>query len=105
MSDEHKLIETPEAVKNIFESEEKMKQFREEMAKRYNDYRKTINFMAADAPIQTLCLPKPIENILIREGCLRIYDVIDLDLTKIEGLGPVRIRNLTSSLDQFFSML
>ena len=105
MSDVNNLIENPEAVKNNFEHNEKMRKLREEITKKLTDYRTTLNYMAADAPIGALCLPPVIENALFCHGCLRIYDLFDLDFTKIKGLGIRRIGDLTASLDKFFSML
>jgi hypothetical protein len=90
--------------KNI-EQEELLKKVREEVLKRLGEYRKSISYLACDAPISVLCLPKTIENILIDQGWLRIYDLFDRDFTEIEGLTDVRLRNLTARLDQFFSML
>ncbi len=68
------------------------------------NYKKTMSYMAADAPVEVLCLPKPIETILINNGLLRIYDLINMDLTKIKGIGETRLRDLTSSLDKFLSV-
>ncbi|CAB4133748.1 hypothetical protein UFOVP264_2 [uncultured Caudovirales phage] len=82
-----------------------LKKIQEELVQKFKDYRTTLNYMAADAPIETLCLPKPIETALLINGFLRIYDVFDVDFAKIKGLGVVRIRQLAASLDQFFSML
>ena len=82
-----------------------MKELREQLLRKFGDYQKTMKYMTADAPIQILCLPKAIEGVLLSSGCLRVYDLLDLDLAKIEGLGVSRIRDLTARLDQFFSML
>lgn len=92
-------------VEKHFESELDMKKLREELLKCYSDYQKTISYMVADAPIEALCLPKATENILLSNGLLRVYDLFNMDFTKIKGLGSVRIRDLTSRLEQFFSML
>lgn len=105
MSDVNKLIENPETVKINFEYDEKMRKIKEEIAKKFTDYRTTLNYMAADAPISTLCLAPAIENALLAHGCLRIYDLFDCDFTKIKGLGISRIRDLTTSLNKFFAML
>ena len=105
MSDENKLIETIDSVKNNFEYEEKMRILREQVSKKFNEYRTTLNYMAADAPIGTLCLPLVIENALLAHGCLRIYDLFNLNFTEVKGLGVRRVEELTSSLDKFFSML
>lgn len=81
-----------------------MKKIREEVAKRLINYRKTIDIMAADAPIQVLCLPETIESILLDNGFLRVYDIINVDFTEIKGLGVARIRKLTACLNEFLSM-
>jgi hypothetical protein len=83
----------------------KMKKIKEDVLKSFSEYRNTITFMAADAPIAILCLPAVIENALLNHGCLRVYDLLNLDFTKVKGLGIARIRHLTTSLDEFFSML
>ena len=89
---------------NCFEKDMKMVKLREELLESFNGYKKMMMFLSADAPIEILCLPIAIENILLSQGCLRIYDMIDMDFAKIKGLGPTRLRHLTSRLDQFFSM-
>ena len=66
-----------------------------------DNYRKTMSYMCGDAPIEVLCLPKVIETILISNGCLRVYDLFDRDLTEIKGMGCGRIRQLTARLDEF----
>jgi hypothetical protein len=87
------------------EYDAQMKKLKEEVLQRFSDYRKTIAFMAADAPISILCLPRVIENALLAHGCLRVYDLLNCDFTEIKGLGAVRIRNLTARLDEFLAML
>jgi hypothetical protein len=67
-------------------------------------YRKTLYYMGANVPIEVLCLPKPIENILIISGCLRVYDMLNCDLRKIKGLGSRRIDIITARLDEFLSV-
>lgn len=99
------LNENLENVNNNFEQEMYLKKVRDEVLKKFNDYKKTIAYMTADAPLEILCLPSAIQNALLAHGCLRIYDLFDMDFTKVKGLGVRRIRDLTSCLDQFFSML
>lgn len=67
-------------------------------------YRKLMDYMAADAPIGILGLPKTIETILSNNGLTRVYDLLDRDLAEIKGIGVRRARDLTSSLNQFLSM-
>ena len=81
------------------------KKLREMVAKKLAEYQKTLSYMAADAPISILCLPKSVEGILFRNGLLRVYDLFDRDLSKIEGLTEAAVGHLTSSLDKFLSML
>lgn len=82
-----------------------MKKIKEEVLKKFAEYRNTINYMVADAPLGVLCLPNGIEKALRDYGCIRIYDLFDLDFTKVKGLGVVRIGHLTTCLDKFFAML
>lgn len=66
-------------------------------------YRKCLSYLSANVPIEVLCLPKVIENALIAEGKVRVYDLFECDLTKIKGLGKNRVELLTARLDEFFS--
>lgn len=75
-----------------------------EFAESVERYHKNIYYMSADVPIEVLCLPKVIENILINEGWLRVYDLFNRDFTKIKGFGVTRIRDLTTRLDQFIAI-
>ena len=88
-----------------FEYEQEISKIRIEVLKKYEEYNKTMKYIACDAPIEVLCLPKVIETILIDNGYERIYDLFDMDFTKIKGLGVMRCRDLATSLDQFLSML
>jgi len=88
-----------------FEEQMQLKKIRDEVLRKFEDYRKTMSFLACDAPVEILCLSKAIENILIKNGYLRVYDLFNMDFTKIKGLGVRRSRYLASSLDQFFAML
>ena len=105
MLDKQEIIENPEKVKSNFVHDEVMRKLKEEVTQKFVQYRKFLIFMAGDAPIETLCLPKVIENALLAHGCFRIYDLFDCDFTEVKGLGISRIRDLTSCLDQFVSML
>lgn len=81
-----------------------IKKINEELLLNLKSYRKTLSYMYADAPIEALCLPKTLENLLINNGLLRIYDLFDRDFTEIKGMGDIRIRQLTASLNQFIAM-
>ena len=81
-----------------------LKKIKEELLKKLEEYRKSMKYMAADAPIGILCLPKATEKSLINHGCLRVYDLFNCDFTEIKGLGVTRIKRLTACLDQFFAV-
>lgn len=90
---------------NSLETELYMKKLKDELRKSFQNYEQTIKFMLADAPIEVLCLPSATEKLLLDNGLLRVYDLFDLDLVKIKGLGIARTRHVTSCLDKFLSML
>ena len=81
-----------------------LQKIKDELLKSYSEYQKILIHMASDAPISILCLSKPLEKILINAGLLRVYDLFDADFVKIKGIGDVRLRELTTSLEQFASM-
>ncbi len=81
-----------------------IKKLNKNILKSLNNYRKTITYLTADAPIGILCLPTVIENILIRADCLRVYDLLNRDLAKIKGLSDRRLALLTSRLNEFIAM-
>lgn len=85
-------------------SEEDIKKIGQQLTENLQRYRKTLNYMTADAPIGVMCLPKKIERSLLNQGFLRVYDLLDCDLAKIEGIGEGGVKLLASSLDQFRSM-
>ena len=92
-----------ECADNI-EQDMQLKKIKEELVKKFLAYRKTLDYLATDAPISILCLPKEIENALTNHGCHRVYDLFNMDFTKVKGLGVTRINRLTTCLDEFFSM-
>lgn len=99
------VLEIFKIEEDAVEYELHLEKVRKEVIKKFEDYRITMKFMAADAPIAVLCLKPEVEKILTDQGFLRIYDLFDVDFVKIKGLGVARIRHLTTSLDKFFSML
>ncbi len=105
MDDIINVKENLENVNNNFEYDIDMAKLKQELRQKFSDYQKTMKFMLADAPIEILCLQPALQNILTDQGFLRVYDLFDVDLVKIKGLGVVRVKQLTSSLDKFFSML
>ena len=80
------------------------KKIKEEVLKKLNEYDKTMSMMSHDIPISALCLPKAIENALFKDGRLRVYDLLNVDLVKIKGIGKVRGERLASCLDELFPM-
>ena len=76
----------------------------EDLKKNLSHYRNVLSYMGANVPIEVLCLPKVIENALIKDGCLRVYDLINRDFTKIKGIGRDRATLLASRLDEFFTI-
>lgn len=77
---------------------------KEDLKQNLLHYRKTLNYMGANVPIQVLCLPKTLEKSLLRANLLRVYDLISCDFTKIEGVGVRSVDLLTSRLDEFFTV-
>jgi hypothetical protein len=105
VDDNNNLKELPENVNSNFEMDLDMARLKDDLREKFRDYQTTIKFMAADAPIEILCLNSKVEKILLDQGFLRIYDLFNADFVKVKGLGVVRIKELTTRLDQFFSML
>lgn len=91
--------------KNKIIHQKQMKKIAKNLDKSLKDYRRTLMFMYADAPISILGLPKSTENVLIKEGFVRIYDLFDRDLAEIKGLGEVRLGHLTTRLNEFLAVL
>ncbi len=85
-------------------NEDDANKIKKELVKSIQNYRRTLLFLYADAPIALLGLSKPIVTILSNNGLLRIYDLLDRDLIEIKGLGVSRIRELSTALEQFVSM-
>lgn len=92
-------------ISNSFLEDTEMAKLKQELAEKFRDYQKTMQYMAADAPIEVLCLPPTVQKVLLDQGFLRIYDLFDVDLIEIKGIGIARVRDLTACLDKFLSML
>ena len=105
MVNNQNLSESESEVNTKFERDMQLAKIRKELLESYENYNKVISQMGMDAPIEVLCLPQAINKILLREGCRRIPEVLKLDLTKVKGLGVTRQWELTTSLNQFLSML
>lgn len=75
-----------------------------ERVKQVVHYRNVMNYLGANVPIQVMCLPKDLENVLLGQGFLRVYDLIGHDLAEIKGVGPARRDILESRLSEFFAV-
>ena len=84
---------------------EKRENVKRELIKSFGRYQKVMSLMAIDGPVSILGLPKNIQKILEDNGILRLYEILNMDLVKIEGLSDVDRTRLTSSLNKFSSML
>lgn len=51
-----------------------------------NNYNNYIKDATLDVPIEVLCLPDKINDLLHKNDLFRVGEIISLDLTKIEGL-------------------
>lgn len=105
MDDINNVKETLGNINNNVDLDIDMAKLKAELKKNFEEYQTTMKYILADAPIEILCLNPTLETILRNEGFLRIYDVFNVDLFKVKGLGVVRVKELTTRLDQFFSML
>jgi len=94
----------PAAIDEILLNENVVKEINRKLLESLGNYRKTLHYMSADLPLEVLGLPSAIHNILIANGCLRVYDLFDRDFTKIKGFGDKRIHLLTTCLNKFFLM-
>lgn len=105
MYDNNNLEQNSENINNNLEIKIDMKKLQEELKRSYESYKKSLRYMAADMPISALCITQSTEKKLYALGYQRIYDLFDVDFTKIEGLNASELRNLTSRFNQFLSML
>lgn len=85
-------------------SKAQIKKINKQLIESVENYRKCLRRMSSDAPIGALCLAQNIEKILLDQGYSRINELLDLDLTKIKGIGDKRARYLAACLDQFLAM-
>lgn len=95
----------PKDNKNKIIHEKQMKKIAKNLDKSLKNYRRTLTFMYADAPITILCLPDSLVNVLAKSGIHRIYDLLDRDLAEIKGIGETRFRDLTTRLNEFLAVL
>jgi hypothetical protein len=75
-----------------------------ELLKQVSAYQKSMAMMSCDLPLSALCLSKKIENALLKAGYDRVYDLLDLDLIEIKGIGKIGRRELTARLHQFIAV-
>lgn len=69
-----------------------------------NNYKKFLETLSLDAPIEVLCLPENIRKILIRNKIFRVSDIVGRDLGKIKGLGDKKIGIIEYRMSQFTLM-
>ena len=72
--------------------------------KNLENYKKYIHEASLDIPVETLCLPKSINKILIRNGLNRVKEIAAADLTKVKGLGEKSIEIIRFRIDEFRSL-
>jgi hypothetical protein len=89
---------------SYIEKTKKEQEIENQLKKDVVHYRNVMNYLGCNVPIQVMCLPPEIEKILLKEGFLRVYDLIGHDLTKIKGIGESRRAILEDRLDGFFSI-
>jgi hypothetical protein len=77
---------------------------KEELEKNLNHYRNVVNCLGANVPIQCLCLPKKVENALIKDGFIRIYDLLYRDFREVKGIGTENFDLISGRLDEFGSV-
>lgn len=99
------LIDNTQDVNANLEKNMEFSKLKVEVLSRFAEYRKTVQYMAADLPISALCLPKKLEKKLSDGDFLRVFELFGLDLTKVEGLDNRDVGDLTSRLNEFLSML
>lgn len=81
-----------------------MKKIGKEISRCISNYQQNIDFYLYDVPIQTLCLPKNINKILIDNNILRVNQLRSADLGKIKGLGDKKLGIILSRLSEFTFM-
>lgn len=80
--------------------EKELKKIQKNFFKQISNYKDYIRQCELDLPIEVLCLPSAILNILKREGISRVFHLSGMDFTKIKGLGSNRIALLQTSLNK-----
>lgn len=81
-----------------------MQKISKDFLKCVENYKNCIEKFSLDVPIQVLCLPENIQNILIRNNLFRVIDLTTRDLTKIKGLGSKKLGIIFFRLNEFFPM-
>lgn len=84
--------------------EDNIKQKYEDLQKTIESYKNTLSYIGADIPIQCLCLPREIEDILLTNKFFRVYELMNIKLTDIKGIGRNRAAILGAKLSEFFSV-
>lgn len=87
--------------KNIITYQNEMKRIGKEFSESVMKYKNFIEDSLYDVPIQVLCLPENINNILIKNNILRVVELRRIDLGSIKGLGSKKIGVIQFRLSQF----
>ena len=85
---------------NVVLNKTDVKKIGKEVLKTVKTYANVLKIMACDMPIESLCLPKELNSILIKAGYLRVYDILDINLTEIKGVGVVRANMISARLQE-----
>lgn len=67
-------------------------------------YRHVLGFLGANAPIECLCLPKNINDLLRANKVTLVFDLIDCDIRDLNGIGRQKGDIIRARLDEFLSI-
>jgi len=81
-----------------------LQKLKKQLLEKFIEYNKYLTLMQGDVSISALCLKKSIEKKLIANDILRVYEIFNLDLTKVKWLSDTEVRHITASLNKFLSM-
>lgn len=86
--------------KNLEIMTSEMKKIQKGFVKSLSNYKKYIDKISLDAPIEILCLSKSTLKILKSNGFNRVSEISAYDLTKIKGIGDARRREINFRISQ-----
>lgn len=85
---------------NVILDNNDVKKIKKEVLRSVKAYSNAMKVMACDMPIESLCLPIELNNILLNAGINRVYDLIDRNFTEIKGIGIVRANMISARLNE-----